>query len=209
LSPAERLEGRAITDDTVRYRFFARKALCRLVLARYLRTAPERIMLSRSALGKPQLSPALRSAGLEFNASSSGALAVLAVARGISVGVDIEMVRPSAEMASVADWLDESFGSEDGEADDDAALFRRWTRLEARAKCDGDGLALHDAHGHAGWNFWSTMPRHAGKQFVLTLATRRAPVRVEGPFMIGPSSIGHARAATLPAHAAPAGQIGA
>ncbi len=204
LSPAERQDGRAVAIDIGRDRYFARKAFCRLVLARYLGAAPERILFSSGALGKPGFSPGLRSAGLQFSASSSGPLAVLAVARGMSVGVDIETVRPSAGLAGVADWLDESFAhaGDDPDADDDVAFFRRWTRLEARAKCAGDGLALHEARDGAGWNFWTTRYDRGRERFVLTLATRQAPLRVEGPFMFSPSSIGHAWMAAPPAHAA-------
>ena len=205
MSPSERQEGRSIVDDVVRHRFLARKAFCRRALAGYLGTAPERILFARGTLGKPGLSLAMHGAGLQFNASSSGPLAVLAVARGISVGIDVEMVRPSSAMAGVSDWLDESFGNEAADAGDDAALFRRWTRLEARAKCEGDGLALHDGRDAGGWNFWSAMHRRASERFVLTLATRRAPRGVEGPFMFSLSSGGSVRTAQLLAHAAPGG----
>lgn len=176
-----------------------------MVLADYLGMAPERISFANGLSGKPGLSIAMHGEGLQFNTSSSGPLAVLAIARGISVGIDVEMVRPSAGMTGVSDWLDQSFGSEAAEDDDDVAFFRRWTRLEARVKCVGDGIALHDGRDAGGWNFWSAVQHRADERFALTLATRRAPVRVEGPFMFGPSADGRTRTARLPALAAPGG----
>lgn len=195
-----------MATDALRDRHVARKAFCRLVLSRYLGLAPERIMFCRSPQGKPGLSPALQTAGLQFNASSSGPLAVIAVARGIGVGVDVELVRPADGMHGVAEWLDESFGHEGGagDVDRDVALCRRWTRLEARAKCVGDGLALHEGRDDAAWHFRSMLQHRAGEQFVLTLATRRA-VRMEGPFTPGPDAFAGARIPAPRGYAAPAG----
>lgn len=188
MSVHEREEARAIPGEAVRRRYVARKAFGRRVLSHYLGAAPERISFAKTALGKPGLSLAMQRGGLQFSASSSGPLAVFAVARDLSVGLDIESVRRSAGFSAIADWLDQTFGTEPADTDD-VPVCRRWTQLEARAKCTGDGVALHQS-GDDGWYLRSTMQHRAGERFVLTLATRRAPARVEGPFMLGSSSAG-------------------
>jgi 4'-phosphopantetheinyl transferase len=81
---------------------------------------------------------------LEFNLSHAGDMVLVALARGNSVGVDVELVRPLAE-------LDRMIGAyfSAGEQEylatlgDDARLlefYRLWTRKEAWLKLCGIGI---------------------------------------------------------------------
>ncbi|WP_158273984.1 4'-phosphopantetheinyl transferase family protein [Allosediminivita pacifica] len=93
--------------------------------------------------GKPFLHP---EAAPAFNLSHSDGLGLLALTRDTPVGVDIERVRTSADLMSIAEG---SFAP--AEAAALAALpvsqrtetfFACWTRKEAIVKADGRGLAV-------------------------------------------------------------------
>jgi 4'-phosphopantetheinyl transferase len=126
-----------------RRRFVLSHAALRLVLARCLGVSPPRVSYEKGPHGKPRLSRAL--APLEFNLSHSGQLALVAVARDRSLGVDIEQVRDLGELLDLAD---QHFSPQErtglrslppGERR--AAFFRCWTRKEAVIKACGEGLS--------------------------------------------------------------------
>ena len=68
-------------------RFSTARATMRIILSRYLNTAPERLEFIYNAQGKPDV---VNSQKLQFNLSHTGDLAILAVGKGYPVGVDIE-----------------------------------------------------------------------------------------------------------------------
>jgi 4'-phosphopantetheinyl transferase len=119
----------------------ARQAL-RAVLGRYLGQDPEAIELVPGEHGKPALAdPA---AQLEFNLSHSGDLALVAVASGHPVGVDVERTDRERDFAALAAReLDAGVVAalRAAPAEERAAIFyAAWTRHEARLKCLGGGL---------------------------------------------------------------------
>lgn len=118
----------------------ARRAL-RIVLSRYLDKDPETIELVRGEHGKPELSGA---AALEFNLSHSHGLALVAVASGHPVGVDVEWVgRQRDFLALAARELGEEVVAalRAARAEERGAIFyAAWARHEARAKCHGGGI---------------------------------------------------------------------
>lgn len=119
----------------------ARRAL-RTVLSRYLDEDPETIELVRGEHGKPELA---RPATLEFNLSHSHGLALIAVADGHPVGVDVEWVGRERNFLALAEReLDSDVVAalRAGSSDQRAAIFyAAWTRHEARLKCHGGGLS--------------------------------------------------------------------
>lgn len=115
LPAAERTRAARLLREEARRRWVAARWALREVLARYLEADPATIELRLGERGKPGLAdPA---APLRFNLSHSGGLALVAVAEGREVGVDIERLgrRP-------------------------AGFYAEWTRREAVAKCHGTGL---------------------------------------------------------------------
>ncbi|HST69287.1 MAG TPA: hypothetical protein VLI94_06490 [Solirubrobacterales bacterium] len=88
----------------------------RRVLAVYLGGEPQGIQLERGEHGKPRLAGG--EAGLEFNLSHAGELALVAVSGEHEVGIDVERMRPKRV----------------------EAFYRRWARHEAHVKCLGSGL---------------------------------------------------------------------
>lgn len=83
---------------------------------------------------------------LRFNVSHSGTRALIAIARDIEVGVDIEWHRPVDDMSGLArmvfDRQDLSHWSALPAPQRTPAFYRAWTRKEAVAKAIGCGLAL-------------------------------------------------------------------
>jgi 4'-phosphopantetheinyl transferase len=97
-------------------------------------------------LGKPALVNVPRDRCPSFNLSHSGDLALLAVASGRDVGVDVEQVQPIADADAIAEHYfcareRDTLRQIDGEARM-ALFYTYWTRKEAILKATGDGLSL-------------------------------------------------------------------
>jgi phosphopantetheinyl transferase len=95
--------------------------------------------------GKPQLADAPER--LSFNLSHSGGLALVAIAPGgVEVGVDVEQLRPRRDLVRLAErWLPAvdaaGVAAAEGVAERQRMFYASWTRLEARVKCTGTGIA--------------------------------------------------------------------
>ena len=100
LRPDERARADRFRAERDRARFIASHAALRVILGAYAGARPEELAFEAGERGKPGLKhPA--GTGIEFNLSHSGGWAVVAVARGRRVGVDVEQVRPLAERESI------------------------------------------------------------------------------------------------------------
>jgi 4'-phosphopantetheinyl transferase len=153
LSEDERERAARFHFERDRIRFMVARGALRSILGRYLNTAPGDLPFSYGTHGKPSLSPEFAAAslgsaagGLEFNISHSHTLALIAVARGRALGVDIERLRADAAERQIA----ERFFSEQEvsalcalpEAQQPRAFFDCWTRKEAYIKARGEGLSF-------------------------------------------------------------------
>lgn len=122
------------------------QGLLRILLAGYLDLTPRDIEYSRSEYGKPHLDLPGGNAGLEFNLSHSGDAVLIAITRGIPVGVDVEQVKPLPDLDQVASNYFSAAEQVDlfsltGSARVDA-FYRCWTRKEALIKASGEGLSM-------------------------------------------------------------------
>lgn len=145
LSADEQQRADRFRSGQLRNRFIAGRATLRAILARYLAASPAAIAFQYNARGKPSLAPPWDRRGLGFNLSHAKGLALVAVAGGREVGVDVEFgpIRHLAGM--VARW----FSAEEQRqwqalpaADQPAGFFRAWTCKEAWLKALGAGLSL-------------------------------------------------------------------
>jgi 4'-phosphopantetheinyl transferase len=93
--------------------------------------------LPTNSFGKPEL----LGSGWEFSISHSGHWVWLALARGVPVGIDVELQRPEVDPEFIKPYLhpqeQQALAGADG-----PALIRCWTRKEAVIKCVGQGLSL-------------------------------------------------------------------
>ena len=142
LSDDERVRASRFRFDVHRRRFVAARAALRTVLADVVGTSPARICFQYSVRGKPSLADGLGAP--EFNLSHSDDLAVIAVSVEAAVGVDVECIRPVAELEGI---ISKYFSpAEQAVILADAreaphAFFRYWTLKEAWLKTDGTGLS--------------------------------------------------------------------
>ncbi len=133
-------------SEGARSRFVLTRGWLRVILARCLDATPERISFSFGANGKPALADEWRDSELSFNVSHSGDYALIGLANGCALGVDIEQVRPMPDFAEIASGY---FSEAEmrtiaalPEADRLRGFFRCWTRKEAFMKATGDGMAI-------------------------------------------------------------------
>jgi len=119
-------------------------AALRLLLARYLMTAPDSIAIVADAFGRPML--AAPAGDLEFNLSHSGDAALVGVSLRSPLGVDIELVRDVPDFLAIAE---RHFAPSEVEDLLRLAPERRcggfyvtWTRKEAFVKALGLGLSF-------------------------------------------------------------------
>ncbi|PYT77928.1 MAG: 4'-phosphopantetheinyl transferase [Acidobacteria bacterium] len=135
LAKAERFH-----SDLDRARYIVGRAALRGVLAAGLDCSPAAIRFSYGTNGKPKLEGG--HGGVDFNLAHSGGDAVIAVADGAAVGVDIELFRPIADVESLARLV---FSDVERRAlalapDPVSAFLNGWTRKEAYVKALGLGL---------------------------------------------------------------------
>jgi 4'-phosphopantetheinyl transferase len=143
LSNDERSRAARFHFEHDRRRFAAARALLRELLGGYLQMPPAEVRFAYGPRGKPSLEG--HAAGVRFNVSHSGGLALLAFARGREIGIDLELERPVPERDEIAARFFSEWEALElkrlpaGERP--AAFFRCWTRKEAFIKATGDGLS--------------------------------------------------------------------
>jgi 4'-phosphopantetheinyl transferase len=145
LDYAERVRAGRLRDPAHRTRFLFHHVAVRRILASYLDQRPEDLVFAAGAHGKPRLA-AGAAQRLAFNLSHADALAVLAVARDVELGVDIEGQASGQRHATLARrGLSPSERARFGALlprDRASAFLRCWTRKEAYLKATGDGLSI-------------------------------------------------------------------
>jgi 4'-phosphopantetheinyl transferase len=144
LSDAERRRADLFTCDRGRDRFIVARGRLREVLAARLGVRPESVELECGVRGKPALGRRFAASKLRFNISHCDDIAVLALASGSEIGVDVEAVRPIRGADAIAARFfsraeDEAYRALDPR-DKPVGFFNCWTRKEAFIKALGDGL---------------------------------------------------------------------
>jgi 4'-phosphopantetheinyl transferase len=140
LAPDERERAGRFVQPLHRDRFIAAHGFLRRVLGRSLQTDPHAMRFIAGAQGKPAIA-----GGPEFNLAHSGDMALIALARGSAVGVDVEQMRAMLDGESIAGRFF-SAGEQAAlaalpAAERQAAFFNIWTRKEAWIKAIGVGLS--------------------------------------------------------------------
>ena len=149
LTPAEAARRDRFLFDRERRRFAGTRTALRLILGRYLSLDPAAVALTEEAGGKPHL----LGRELEFNVSHSGELALIAVASGRRVGVDVERERRMSDSLSIAHRFFSPAELEILQRDPNRFL-ECWTCKEAQVKAIGGGV-----WNLAGVDVWRATPR--------------------------------------------------
>ena len=132
---AQRFRHRA---DAVRA--MATRAALRRLLSAHTGIAPEKLVFTQNAYGKPELENA---EGPAFNVSHSGRVALIALAPGGAVGVDIERCRPEVELAPLHGLVLLPSERRDHIGSASLPFMERWVVKEAVLKALGLGIAEH------------------------------------------------------------------
>jgi 4'-phosphopantetheinyl transferase len=146
LSAEEKQRAAQFRFDRDRDRFIVARGGLRLILGWCLDLPPYELTFAYSAYGKPALPKGLSRHDLRFNISHSGEIAVLGVANGRELGIDIEQIRHDVDMELVATRF---FSAAEQAALQEVPKNRKldsfyacWTRKEAFIKALGQGLSL-------------------------------------------------------------------
>jgi 4'-phosphopantetheinyl transferase len=118
--------------DEDRIRWIRARSSLRVILSKYEGGDPAGLVFRYGKHGKPAL---LLVTDVEFNLSHSGDWAMVAVARSVPVGVDIERMRANVEIAALLRRLGETELPQT-----EPELYRVWARREARTKAEGAPL---------------------------------------------------------------------
>lgn len=164
LSRDELLRAGRFAFDEDQNRFIAAHGALRMVLGLYLSADPQTLEFRTGPSGKPSL--VQRFTDLRFNLSHSADLAMIAVARGCEVGVDVERVQCDMEIDPI---IDHYFEPEEvwnlriaPPAERVALFFDLWTRREACLKAEGTGLGFPPRMDRYGTQNFCPAPGYAG-----------------------------------------------
>jgi 4'-phosphopantetheinyl transferase len=144
LSDDEQTRAARFRFEQDRVRWVAAHATLRLILGRYLALAPAEIDFDAGPRDKPVLAPEMDADCLTFNLAHSADIALVAIARGRHVGVDVEAVRGDRDLLEIArralapEVVAELWRTPVSQRAE--LFFPAWVRLEARGKCLGTGL---------------------------------------------------------------------
>mgnify|MGYP002624797226 FL=1 len=146
LDDTERARAARFRFDSHRAHYIAGRGILRSVLADYLAVEPAEVAFVYGPNGKPALARPHAKAGLEFNLSHSGGQALVAVARGRRVGVDIEQHRGDRDLMRLARRYFHANEAADVASADGEELARRFffysTCKEAYLKGIGGGITV-------------------------------------------------------------------
>ena len=142
LSPQERARAARFGREALRRRYIVGRASLRRALGRHLGIGPAAVPIVRGPRGRPQLES---ESDLDFNISHTEGVALIGIARGCRIGVDVE----HADRVVNADGLARKFLQPAEQAtlaplderDRRARFLRYWTCKEAMSKATGDGLS--------------------------------------------------------------------
>jgi 4'-phosphopantetheinyl transferase len=146
LSPDERDRAARFVAPRDRRRFIVTRACLRALLARACDVPAAAIRFAYAPLGKPSLAAVAGRPPVHFSVSHSEDLALVALARDLPLGVDVEAVRPVPDFLDIASRYFTAAEANTIAAvpvdERDLAFFLCWTRKEAFSKARGDGLSL-------------------------------------------------------------------
>lgn len=146
LSADERARARRFHFERDRRAFVMRRILLRRILASYLGVCPQEIVLAFEYWGRPVLKGDWGNNIVRFSASGSRDWIMLAFARAVEIGVDIEQIRDFSGMEIISKQFFTQREAHSLRAlplsDQTSAFFHCWTCKEAVLKAIGYGLSF-------------------------------------------------------------------
>lgn len=131
--------------EAVRHRHLVSRALLRTVLGTRMGIAPERVAVTKTATGRPELASDTGTPSLRFNLSHTDGLIVLGVTDEYAIGVDVEHDDRGVDVLGVARrfFAPTEYAAlcMQGEPKRRHLFFTYWTLKEAVLKAQGVGLS--------------------------------------------------------------------
>jgi 4'-phosphopantetheinyl transferase len=163
LASNERERASEFRFDDPRRRYVITRGTLRRLLANYIHSHPTEIELNIDEKQKPQLARKHAAADLHFNVSHSGDLAVIGIALGSKVGIDVEQLREVGHLEQIARRFFHPAETSELLAEParsrNVAFLRCWTGKEAIVKALGTGIVGNLAGfqvpvDHDDWQGW-------------------------------------------------------
>lgn len=144
LSISERSRADRMVFAEHRRRFIAARVWCRSILGSCLGLEPRDVPLVADSYGKPHLRVGTGLADLRFNVSHCGRLALMGIAAGRNIGVDLEAPLPATSWPRVAERFltceERTYVRDLAGPQQSLALAEIWTRKESLSEALGTGL---------------------------------------------------------------------
>ncbi|MCP5007124.1 MAG: 4'-phosphopantetheinyl transferase superfamily protein [Planctomycetes bacterium] len=145
LSPDEGIRAKRFVFEKHRRRFVVCRGFLRKILSRYLNLEPAQLEFSYSTRGKPEIASQCQVGEIRFNVSNSNEMALFAVVRNRSIGVDVEHINRKREVGELAKRFffpkESTFINSLSPSMKHEEFFKAWTVKEAYLKATGEGLA--------------------------------------------------------------------
>jgi 4'-phosphopantetheinyl transferase len=145
LSSEEQARAARFYFDKDRRHYITGRDILRSILSGYLGVSPESVRFQYGRHGKPALTGDFASSALHFNLSHAHGLALCACVRDRAIGIDLEQLRPLADMEAIAQrfFSGAEYAQLRALPPDQKleAFYNCWTRKEAYIKACGNGLA--------------------------------------------------------------------
>ena len=144
LSGEERTRADRFVSDEDRQRYVFSHGCLRLLLGRCLNVEPSAVKFQLGPTGKPVLCHATHGSDLSFNLAHAHGRALIAIAQGREVGVDLERVRPDVAVEKLSTRYfapaEQVMIMQSAQEQRPAQFFRYWVAKEAVLKAQGVGL---------------------------------------------------------------------
>lgn len=191
LCAAERGRAERIVVVAARRRFVATRAALRVLVGERLEIDPLAVSFSYGVKGKPCLDLA---GGLTFNVSHSGDMALVALAEGAEVGVDIQQIEPRRDWAALLQAVCEpdEYPHLLSESHRRGAVvfFERWVAHEALLKAAGTGFSGAE---HPDPTSYRVSPLKAPNGYAAAVAVERLQAPRRRTRQVVPSASGATR----------------
>jgi 4'-phosphopantetheinyl transferase len=146
LSIDEKVRINRFRYENHKQRYTAAHAGLRKVLSKYIPLKPEDITFETNAFGKPALGKEHMHDEVQFNLSHSGELALVAVVKGRSVGIDVEWIKPLSDHLKIAErhFTSDEVGAlnQMNRSSSAKSFIQLWAGKESLIKARGSGLSI-------------------------------------------------------------------
>ena len=141
LSAEERARQSRFYFERGRHEYLVAHALVRDALSRHAPVPPDAWRFETNEYGRPSIATPAEWANLKFNLSHTRGRIVVAVARDLEIGVDVECANRTGDLESIADRFFSPLEVEQLKAAPEL-FFDFWTLKESYIKARGMGLSI-------------------------------------------------------------------